>query len=160
MRELTDNEKGALVAAGAVAVGAAILLAKRTGKAEVKVGDSVGMDKLKVAYYTVESPLSAVYVNWGLKITGSSFNNGAGLFAGKYTSGGPFSVERITEQVTKEYEPLQFPQKPVLVLEASWAKVGTYETFVWLTLGSPSKSESSIIPGTLFVGQEIIIHGG
>ena len=159
MRELTDNEKGALVAAGAVAVGAAVLLIKRTGKAEVKVGDSICMDKLTVKY-DIKDTLGTVYVNWGLRIPDAQFEEGEGLVGGKYVSGGPFAMPGTTALVTKDYSPLEFAQKPVLKLDASWVEAGEYETWVWLTAEEPTTSEFRIVRGALKVGPKIIIKGG
>lgn len=156
-RKLTDNEKGTLAVAGAVAVGAVIMLVKRTGK--FKVGDSIGMDKLKVTH-NIKDTIGTVFVNWGLRIAGAQFNNGEGLFAGKYASGGPFSIVGGATSQSKDYTPMEFAQKPVLKLDESWVKEGEYETLVWLTAQEATTSEFRIIKGALKVGPKIVIAGG
>lgn len=141
----------------AIALTGCLLLFGRGG-AKAQIGDKITLTRVA---FDCKGQAATLYLGWGLAREAGDFEEGAGLIAGTWASGGPMAVEASAELRLYDFTPAEdFETQPVLYLEPGAAELipGQYDTWVWFSMGKASTSEDDIV--ALFRQPKALTIGG
>lgn len=157
------------VLVGVVALGGAgLVLASQLGgngaRRGVPPGGRVELGLLSFEYRGAAQPL---WINWGLKrsestvqrllpLAGVDFDNGQGLVAGHFASGGPLAAPASRDWTVVRLDARSLAQRAVLRLERGFFPPAQYDAWVWLSR-SPTPQERDILQ--LFLSEAAVRVG-